>query len=78
VKHNKQKIKLWNIPNKAHCSFDKFCINFPNILFMASRPNDKPILAIDDQIDLPITIRIMLQMHGYIVRMIDKRMPDYL
>jgi hypothetical protein len=44
---------------------------------MASRPNDKPILAIDDQIDLPITIRIMFQMHGYIVRMIDKRMPDY-
>jgi hypothetical protein len=82
VKHSKQKIKLcWNIPSKDHCSFDKICINFFDTLFIASRPkgslNDKPKLTIDDQVDLPIAIKIMLQMCRYLVRTIDKGVPDY-
>jgi hypothetical protein len=82
MRHNKRKIKLcWNIPNKDHCNFDKAYVNFLEILFIASRPNapldDKPILAIDDQIDLPIAIKIILQMCDYVFRMIDKRTPAY-
>jgi CheY-like chemotaxis protein len=72
VKHNNQKIKFsWDIPSKEHCSFDKVFINFPDMQSMASCPypslDDKPIFLVDDQIEVLITIKIMLQTCGYVV-----------
>jgi hypothetical protein len=65
-KHN-QKIKFsWDIPNKELHSFDKTFINShdiqPSNLYTSSPSwGEKTVLLIDDQIEVLVTLKAMLQ-----------------
>lgn len=73
MKQHNQKIKFsWDIPSQEHTSFDKVLIDYPdmqpeNLDTPCPSWDDKTILLVDDQIDVPITIKTMLQTCGYAV-----------